>query len=65
MPPQGVTRQNFVKMFDAGKTRMIGLLHGEKTVKAFSSNTGELWTDGQTDRIPISISCVSTAADAR
>ena len=31
--PQGggaVTRRNFVKMFDAGKTRMIGLLHGEK-----------------------------------
>ena len=23
-------RQNFVKMFDAGKTRMIGLLYGEK-----------------------------------
>jgi len=29
-PPQGVTRRNFVKMFDAGKTRMIGLPHGEK-----------------------------------
>jgi len=23
---------NFVKMFDAGKTRMIGLLYGEKTM---------------------------------
>jgi len=29
-PPQGVTRQNFVKVFDADKTRMIGLPYGEK-----------------------------------
>jgi len=27
--PQVVTRQNFVKMFDAGKTRMIGVQYGE------------------------------------
>jgi len=40
-----------VKMFDAGKTRMIGLRYGEKNcdnVKPFSSNTGTLRTDGQT-----------------
>jgi len=28
---QGRPRQNFVKMFDAGKTRMIGLTYGVKT----------------------------------
>ena len=42
--PQGWPRQNFVKMFDAGKTRMIGLPYGEKKlwryVKPFSSDTG-------------------------
>jgi len=40
-----------VKMFDAGKTRMIGLPHGEKIwhVKPFSSNTGTWWTDGRTE----------------
>jgi len=55
-----------VKMFDAGKTRMIGLLYGEKMwqyVKPFSSDTGALradrQTDGQTDIIAISISRVS------
>ena len=30
-PPQE-TRRNFVKMFDASKTRMIGLTYGEKTI---------------------------------
>jgi len=30
-PMQGRPRQNFVKMFDAGKTRMIGLTYGVKT----------------------------------
>ena len=43
-----------MKMFDAGKTRMIWLPYGEKTmticVKPFSSDTGTLRTDGQTDR---------------
>ena len=29
-PPQGCPRRNFVKMFDAGKTRMTGLPYGEK-----------------------------------
>jgi len=55
-----------VKMFDAGKTRMIGLPYGEKTVtnvKPFSTDTGTLrtdrQTDRQTDRFAISISRVS------
>jgi len=54
-----------VKMFDADKTRMIGLPYGEKTdhnVKPFSSDTGTLRTDGRTDgrtdRFAISISRV-------
>ena len=41
-------------MFEADKTRMIGLLYGEKKlrqyVKLFSSNTETSRTDGQTDR---------------
>ena len=40
-----------MKMFNADKTRMIGLPYSEKkitNVKPFSSNTG---TDGQTDII--------------
>jgi len=40
-------------MFDAGKTRMIGLPYGKKNccdyVKPFSSYTGTLRTDGRTD----------------
>jgi len=60
-----------VKMFDAGKTRMIGLPYGEKKlrryVNPFSSDTGTLRTDRQTnrrtdrqtDRFAISISRVS------
>ena len=31
-PPQG---RNFVKMFDTGKTRMIGLPYGEKNYDDF------------------------------
>jgi len=53
-------------MFDADKTRMIGLLYGEnlwRYVKPFSYNTGmsqtDGWTDARMDRIPISISHVS------
>jgi len=53
-------------MFDADKTRMIGLPYGEKKlwryVKPFSSDTGTLrtnrQTDRQTDRFAISISRV-------
>ena len=56
-----------MKMFDADKTRMIGLPYGGKKlsgyVKPFSSNTGALRTDkrtdGRTDKIPISILRVS------
>ena len=63
MPSQGMTRRNFVKMFDADKTRMIVLPYGENTVtiyvKPFSSDTGTWWIDGQTVRIAISISHVS------
>jgi len=50
-------------MFDADKTRMIALPYGEKLwryAKPFSSDTGTLRTDRQTDRrtdrIAISIS---------
>jgi len=42
-----------VKVFDADKTRMIGLPSGEKLLrylKPFSSDTGTLRTDRQTDR---------------
>ena len=43
-----------MKMFDAGKTRMIGLPYGEKNyddmlIKPFSSDTGTLRTDRRTD----------------
>ena len=61
---QGLTHLNFANIFDADKTRMIGLPCGEKNydntfVKPFSSDTGTSQTDGQTDRIAISISHVS------
>jgi len=55
-------RRNFVKVFDADKTRMNGIRYGEKLwqyVKPFSSNTGTLRTDRWTDRTATSISCVS------
>ena len=50
-----------MKMFDAGKTRMIGLPYGEKamTMLSRSSDTGMLQTDRQIDRFAISISRVS------
>ena len=53
----------FLKMFDAGKTRMIGLLYGEKYDDMLSrfhlilERYGQ--TDGRTDRFAISISRVS------
>jgi len=34
-PPQGVPRRNFVKMFDADKTRMIGLPYDEKSMTIY------------------------------
>jgi len=51
-PPQGWPHRNFMKMFDADKTRMIGLPYGEKLwqyVKPFSSDTGTSRTDRQTE----------------
>ena len=59
-----------MKMFD-GKTRMIVLPYGEKktmtikNVKPFSSDTGTSRTNGQTDRIAISISRVSVLTHDR
>ena len=66
-PPQGVTpsRQNLVKLFDADKTRMIGVPYGEKNYDNMLSRFypiperhGETdgRTDRQTDRFAISIS---------
>ena len=66
--PAGVTPSEFCKkMFDAGKTRIIALPYGEKTmmiyVKPFLSDTGtsrtDRQTDRQTDRFAISISRVN------
>jgi len=69
--PRGWPRRNFVKMFDAGKTRMIGLPYGEKKlwqyVKPFSSNTAYIWPipkvpapSGHADFCPISVTPVLT-----
>ena len=56
-------------MFDAGKTRMIGLPYGEKKlwryVKPFSSDTGTLGTDGRTDGQICYINIARQCADAR
>ena len=57
-----------MKMFDAGKTRMIGLPYGEKNydyVKPFSSDTGTLRTDRQTDGQICYINIARQYADAR
>jgi len=60
-PQQGVTRPNFVKIFDAGKTRIIELPYGEKTVTIYEAVF--IWyrnvTDRRTDRFAIPISRVS------
>ena len=69
-PPQGVTQSEFRKgilLFDADKTRMIGLPYGEKNYNNMLSRFHTIpesygtdeQIDGQTDRIPISISRVS------
>jgi len=54
-----VTRRNFVKMFDADKTRMIGrtVLYGEKNYYNMLSRFHPIperhgRTDRQTDRVP-------------
>jgi len=55
-------------MFDADKTRMIGLPYGEKKllryVKPFSSRTGALRTDGRTDGQNSCINIARQYADA-
>jgi len=53
-----------VKLFDAGKTRMIGLPYSEKNYDNILSRFHTIperngRTDGQTDRLAISISRVS------
>ena len=53
-----------MKIFDAGKTRMIGLPYGEKNCDDMLSHFHRIperhgQTDGQTDRFAISISRVS------
>jgi len=70
--PAGVKPFDFVKMFDASKTRMIGLLYGEKngddmlsrfhlTPERHGRTDGQ--TDGRTDRFAI---CIARQyADAR
>ena len=65
-PPQGVTPSEFcqnVKMFDAGKTRMIGLPYGEKNYDDMLNRFHLIperhgRTDRQTDRFAISIKTV-------
>jgi len=55
-------------MFDAGKTRMIGLPYGEKKYDNTLSRCHTIperngWTDRETDRFAISISRVSMTRD--
>ena len=62
-------RRNFVKISDAGKTRMIGLPYDEKTMticyavfiwyRNVTHKRTDRRTDGRTDRFAISISRVS------
>ena len=57
-------------MFDAGKTRMIGLPYGEKNyddnyVEPFSYNTSVSRTDGQTDGRNCYINIARHCAEAR
>ena len=62
-----MTPSDFVKMFDPDKTEMIGLPYAEKTDNRLSRfhliperhGQTDRRTDGQTDRIAISISRVS------
>ena len=51
VPPQGLPRRNFVKMLDAGKTRMIGLPYKEKNYDDMLSRFHLVpESHGQTDR---------------
>ena len=57
-------------MFDAGKTRMIGLPYGEKNYDDMLSRfylIPERYgrTDGQTDRFAVSVSLVSMTRDKK
>ena len=55
-----------MKVFDADKTRMIGLPQGKKKLlKPFSLDTGTLRTDGRTDRQICYINIARQYADAR
>ena len=57
-----------MKMFDADKTRMTGLPYGKKTITIcypFSSNTGTLRADRQTDGQDCYISIARQCADAQ
>jgi len=59
---------NFVKVFDADRTRMIGLPYGEKSydyVKPFSFDPGTSRTNGRTDRQNCYINIARQCADAR
>ena len=65
-------RRNFVKMFNAGKTRMIGLPYGKKNYDDMLSrfhlvyrNVTDRQTDGQTDRQICYINIARQYADAR
>jgi len=50
-PPQGRPRRNYVKTFDADKTRMIGLPYGEKTYDNILSHFHPILERyGRTDR---------------
>ena len=69
-PPQGQLRQNFVKMFDADKTRMIGLPYSKKnydnTLNRFHpipESYGQ--TDGRMDGQNCYINIARQYADAR
>jgi len=69
-PPQGVTPSEFVKMFDAGKTRMIALPYGEKNYDSTLSRFHTILerngrTDGRTDRQICYINIARQYADAR
>ena len=51
VPPLGVPRLNFAKMFDTHKTRMIGLSCGEKNFDNMLSHFHRITErDGRTDR---------------
>jgi len=67
-PFRGWPHQYFATMFELIKLEWLGYRVVKKLwqyVKPFRRNTGTWWTDGQTNRIPISISCVSNSVLTR